>query len=838
MSLYSRIRLCACLFFLFVLLLFLPATFPKAAAWAEPLPFEYGRNAIFSLSGAEIVNPNTMYEFTFDGKQAYYITNTEKGNRYLLYKNAASMIDENGKNRMVDVRIYFWKYHEPNSKEKPGVAVPFFYLSEDGIVHFASNNQKGDYAGNKNIGILQGKKNITNSNCGVETEYHFYDSKTGEEIPFQSAITYNDLDGASAAAGYVNEGIAITGGEYETVLPEQTTITESVRDGYTWYQGTAMTETLGSMGLTQEAQKIMVKFKSTPENPYSVIHRINTKQAGDNGAISSYEQTMMGSASTISYYIAKSDLPSLSSDKTMTQLIQGGGGEQQRHLNYQTNISGEDALALLNVPAETVTGYTFDGWYTDASFAEDTKWNGSSCISRNIILYGRYVKNNYKLTVRFLEVKEDGTLTSNKVAKTQSASFQFGGRVATKGISVAHAGHDVLDAAGNPDGEFHEADDYRWELSMMTVNEGVPEKAEAGQTTVHLKEGEPHDGDMEVSYYYFDKSVSMPVFSKTADDSSSIPMAEEGKVFKDAKTIILPAGNASVQYAAGESIPFTLRAVLPESAVSFPAYSLVFHDVLPSGLSYAEGSLAVYADETEIPADAYEAEITETGITVTMSDVLAAPWNGTAGTEICVRYTAILGDDVQMQNVNEAFLAYTAGNGMKQTDSSSARIYTFSLAFEKTDAEGQKLEGAAFSLYKKNADGVYSLVSESRGNDAQFLFNGLSAGRYRLSETTVPDGYNKAEDLFFNILAEESLREDGTPAVFVTMADTEGNPIKGWRVSEDGTAFSSKIKNTEGLVLPATGGTGLFPFYMTGGIFIILSGIILTNKKHSFIHKS
>ena len=836
MGLYSRIRLCACLFFFCVLLLFLPATFPRAAAWAEPLPFEYGRNAIFSLSGAEIVNPNTMYEFTFDGKQAYYITNTEKGNRYLLYKNAASMIDENGKNRMVDVRIYFWKYHEPNSKEKPGVAVPFFYLSEDGIVHFASNNQKGDYAGNKNIGILQGEKNITNSNCGVETEYHFYDSKTGEEIPFQSAITYNDLDGASVAAGYVNEGIAITGGEYETVLPEQTTITESVRDGYTWYQGTAMTETLGSMGLTQEAQKIMVKFKSTPENPYSVIHRINTKQAGDNGAVSSYEQTMMGSASTISYYIAKSNLPSLSSDKTMTQLIQGGGGEQQRHLNYQTDISGEDALALLNVPAETVTGYTFDGWYTDASFTE--KWNGSSCISRNIILYGRYVKNNYKLTVRFLEVKEDGTLTSNKVAKTQSASFQFGGRVATKGISVAHARHDVLDAAGNPDGEFHEADDYRWELSMMTVNEGVPEKAEAGQATVHLKEGEPHDGDMEVSYYYFDKSVSMPVFSKTADDSSGIPMAEEGKVFKDAKTIILPAGNASVQYAAGESIPFTLRAVLPESAAFFPAYSLVFHDVLPSGLSYAEGSLAVYADGTEIPADAYEAEITETGITVTMSDVLAAPWNGTAGTEICVRYTAILGDDVQMQNVNEAFLEYTAGNGMKQTDSSRARIYTFSLAFEKTDAEGQKLDGAAFSLYKKNADGVYSLVSESRGNDAQFLFSGLSAGRYRLSETTVPDGYNKAEDLFFNILAEESLQEDGTPAVFVTMADTEGNPIKGWRVSEDGTAFSSKIKNTEGLVLPATGGNGIFPFYIIGGALIILSGIILMDKKHSFTQES
>lgn len=835
MGLYSRIRLCACLFFLFILLLFLPATFPKAAAWAEPLPFEYGRNAIFSLSGAEVVNPNTMYEFTFDGKQAYYITNTEKGNRYLLYKNAASMIDENGKNRMVDVRIYFWKYHETGSGSK---AVPFFYLSEDGIVHFTSNNQKGDYAGNKFIGTLQGENNITNSNCGVETEYHFYDSKTGEEIPFQSAITYNDLDGASAAAGYVNEGIAITGGEYETVLPEQTTITESVRDGYTWYQGTAMTETLGSMGLTQEAQKIMVKFKSTPENPYSVIHRINTKQAGDNGVVSSYEQTMMGSASTISYYIAKSDLPSLSSDKTMTQLIQGGGGEQQRHLNYQTNISGEDALALLNVPAEAVTGYTFDGWYTDASFAEDTKWNGSSCISRNIILYGRYVKNNYKLTVRFLEVKEDGTLTSNKVAKTQSASFQFGGRVATKGISIAHTGHDVLDAAGNPGGEFHEADDYRWELSMMTVNGGVPEKAEAGQATVHLKEGELHDGDMEVCYYYFDKSVSMPVFSKTADDSSGIPMAEEGKVFKDAKTIILPAGNASVQYAAGESVPFTLRAVLPESAASFPAYSLVFHDVLPSGLSYAEGSLAVYADGTKIPADAYEAEITETGITVTVSDVLAAPWNGTAGTEISVRYTAVLGDDVQMQNVNEAFLEYTAGNGMKQTESSSARIYTFSLTFEKTDAEGQKLDGAAFSLYKKNADGVYSLVSESRGNDAQFLFNGLSAGRYRLSETTVPDGYNKAEDLFFNILAEESLQEDGTPAVFVTMADTEGNPIKGWIVSEDGTAFSSKIKNTEGLVLPATGGNGIFPFYIIGGALIILSGIILMDKKHSFTQKS
>ena len=45
------------------------------------------------------------------------------------------------------------------------------------------------------------------------------------------------------------------------------------------------------------------------------------------------------------------------------------------------------------------TGYTFEGWYTDASFAEDTKWDSQAPLVTPVTLYAKWSINEY--TIQF-----------------------------------------------------------------------------------------------------------------------------------------------------------------------------------------------------------------------------------------------------------------------------------------------------------------------------------------------------------------------------------------------------------------------------------------------------
>ena len=47
----------------------------------------------------------------------------------------------------------------------------------------------------------------------------------------------------------------------------------------------------------------------------------------------------------------------------------------------------------------TREGYTFEGWYTDASFAEDTKWNSQAPLVAPVTLYAKWSINEY--TIQF-----------------------------------------------------------------------------------------------------------------------------------------------------------------------------------------------------------------------------------------------------------------------------------------------------------------------------------------------------------------------------------------------------------------------------------------------------
>lgn len=97
------------------------------------------------------------------------------------------------------------------------------------------------------------------------------------------------------------------------------------------------------------------------------------------------------------------------------------------------------------------------------------------------------------------------------------------------------------------------------------------------------------------------------------------------------------------------------------------------------------------------------------------------------------------------------------------------------------------------------------------GKDGKVTFSGLGKGSYTLAETVVPDGYNKMEDIKFEITFDKDQK---------TFATTGGLG-----------SLVTDIDNFSGSTLPSTGGIGTTIFYIVGAILVIGAGVILVTKK-------
>lgn len=112
-------------------------------------------------------------------------------------------------------------------------------------------------------------------------------------------------------------------------------------------------------------------------------------------------------------------------------------------------------------------------------------------------------------------------------------------------------------------------------------------------------------------------------------------------------------------------------------------------------------------------------------------------------------------------------------------------------------------------------------------DDGYLTFSGLNAGKYTLSETQAPDGYNAADDITFTITAE---------------LDANGQIV--WKSNNDKISldsangiFDATIQNLPGSTLPSTGGTGTTIFYILGSILVIGAGVLLITRKRMSMEK-
>ena len=283
--------------------------------------------------------------------------------------------------------------------------------------------------------------------------------------------------------------------------------------------------------------------------------------------------------------------------------------------------------------------------------------------------------------------------------------------------------------------------------------------------------------------------------------------------------------NAHADYMIGDDVPYTLTATLAENVSKFTEYEISFIDTLSSGLTY-NGDAVVRLGNTNVTSY-FTITYTNNVLTLSCSNVKA--FGAGDGDIITVDYTAELNENAAIGaegNPNSVELEYSNnpnGDGKGKTPGPTTKVYTFKLCITKVDEDGEALNGASFTLYKKNADGEYIIVGETQvGTDTnEFEWVGLDCGEYKLEETDAPTGYNKLEDLEFTIDSE--FGASGLTNLTVDGDELAAQPSSG--------TVSGEVENKAGALLPHTGGIGTTIFYISGSILVVLALVLFVSKK-------
>ena len=311
----------------------------------------------------------------------------------------------------------------------------------------------------------------------------------------------------------------------------------------------------------------------------------------------------------------------------------------------------------------------------------------------------------------------------------------------------------------------------------------------------------------------------------------------------------------SADHDIGDTVPFKLTATLPSNVMYYTTFKIAFHDTMSAGLTLDADSIKVYMYDTKYKADVdtdlndFAKDVTEnfvkttTGLTDTCTfevgcDNVLAIENVTKDTAFVVYYEATLNDAAVIGdagNPNEVFLEFSNdpyGDSTGETETDMVKVFTYKIIVNKTDSHGHALEGAGFTLYKKNVDGTYTAIGTELKGDGMttFTWEGLDDGDYKLEESTVPAGYNKMSDLLFSITAVHS-ESDQNP----TLISLDGGQM-GTGVVAAGT-ITKDIENKTGTVLPETGAMGTMWLILGGAMLVIFAGVFMITRKKMSVYE-
>lgn len=343
------------------------------------------------------------------------------------------------------------------------------------------------------------------------------------------------------------------------------------------------------------------------------------------------------------------------------------------------------------------------------------------------------------------------------------------------------------------------------------------------------------------------------VVKKIYDINDSTAAEDEATVTDNWKTI---TWQDSADHDIGDAIPFKLETTVPANFDLFvkygEAYKFVFHDKEEKGLSFNKDSAKVYVDGNQITIGY---EIVTPAADGDTFDVIFADLTKVAGvkagSKITVVYTSTLTKDAVLGNqgnVNEVYGEYSNLHNPEHpstTPKDTVIAFTYKVIVNKVDEAGAALAGAEFTLEKYDAlTGKWVAIKQVETEPGTvFTFEGLDDGKYRLTESKTPAGYNTIDPVEFEVTADHDILWEGQTRTDVlntlTGKDVTADVATGevaavdltFTPSETAGSLTTDVENKSGSILPETGGIGVTIFYALGGAMVLAAVVLLVTKR-------
>lgn len=309
--------------------------------------------------------------------------------------------------------------------------------------------------------------------------------------------------------------------------------------------------------------------------------------------------------------------------------------------------------------------------------------------------------------------------------------------------------------------------------------------------------------------------VTPKVDSGTYKPRTVAPIAVKKTEVTIKKTVGSQYKESTDKYSVGDSVPFKVNTAVPNYPADSENATFIIGDTPTAGLKIKTDTIKINGQVAASGVD-YTLTASATGYTFEFSKdyVLAHP-----GEAIEITYEAELTSDAFSHSAtdvtgNTATVTFNPNpyDGGTAKPNSKTTVKTYGYAFKKTDPDGNPLPGATFTLTLDNGT-VLTSTSDANG---YVYFSGLAAGHYKISETGVPAGYVKVNDIEFD-LSDTAATADN-PAT----TDVENNYL----VNE------TNVVDNKQIALPVTGDAGTFMFTAIGTVLLIAGvGAIVYSRK-------
>ena len=348
----------------------------------------------------------------------------------------------------------------------------------------------------------------------------------------------------------------------------------------------------------------------------------------------------------------------------------------------------------------------------------------------------------------------------------------------------------------------------------------------------------------------------------TVTTKEDMPTVDKQVEEKNDSTTEDPVWGETADHDVGDRINYQIIGTVSDKYADYKSYYYSFSDTMDAGLTLDQESIKVMIGDVDV-TEKFDIVTTEHSFTATANLKELTDVTITAATTIVVEYTATLNEHAvsgTTGNKNTVVLEYEnnpyhEGDGNPdtpdkpdepgKTPEDTCIVFTYDVIVNKVDAEKNPLEGAGFTLYKwvkvaeatdaEEAKFDWVKVGEEITGGTEFKFEKLDEGKYKLVETTIPQGYNKAEDVIF--VVESELDDEDEALTGLVVKDKDGTVISGttdeavFNIGDKFANVSTSVVNKSGVELPSTGGIGTTIFYVLGGILVLAAVVLLVTKK-------